>query len=132
MPATALGSEAYGPLGQWESRDGGFRIVLIEAPSPLPLNQSHGWRIRVTDSQGEPFEPAALTVVGGMPQHGHGFPAAPRLSPGKRAGEYDIEGMRFHMPGAWQVGFTVIGKDGVPYEVRREFVVGALPPDQGQ
>lgn len=41
-----------------------------------------------------------------MPQHGHGLNYRPRIAP-DGPGRYRVEGILFHMPGAWQFVFDV-------------------------
>ncbi len=38
-----------------------------------------------------------------MPDHDHGLPTAPLIRPAETAGEYRLQGIRFHMPGRWRL-----------------------------
>ncbi len=42
-----------------------------------------------------------------MPEHDHGLPTRPRVTRELGAGDYLVEGMKFHMHGAWQVTFAI-------------------------
>jgi hypothetical protein len=42
-----------------------------------------------------------------MPQHGHGFPTQPRATRELEKGRYLLEGMKFSMPGWWEIKLKV-------------------------
>jgi hypothetical protein len=46
-------------------------------------------------------------VDGGMPLHNHGMPTRPRITEELGEGDYRLEGMRFHMRGAWEVSIEI-------------------------
>ena len=50
---------------------------------------------------------ANINLKGGMPEHDHGLPTQPMVTEEIRPGVYLIEGIRFHMPGAWQMLFSI-------------------------
>jgi hypothetical protein len=91
------------------SRNRVFAVSYVSDPSPVPLLKIHSWTITVRDAAGNPVPDARVTVLGGMPAHGHGLPTAPQVQ-NLGGGRYLIEGLKFHMPGAWVVGFRI--KDG--------------------
>lgn len=91
---------------------GRYRIAFASTIEPLAINRIHAWVIHVTDADGRPVEDAELAVTGGMPAHDHGLPTAPRMTRNLAGGSYLIEGMRFHMGGAWQVIIGVAGPQG--------------------
>ena len=70
---------------------------------PLTINQMHSWEIRLTDLQGNPVEQAGIIITGGMPAHNHGLATQPQISPTDTPGVYHLQGMRFHMPGEWEL-----------------------------
>lgn len=53
----------------------------------------------------------AVQMEGGMPGHGHGLPTSPVLSL-QETGTYQIEGLKYNMPGNWLLGFRVNGELG--------------------
>ena len=55
---------------------------------------------------GEGLITPAITVLGGMPAHAHGLPTVPQVKE-LGGGRYLIEGLKFHMPGAWVVAFRI-------------------------
>jgi hypothetical protein len=42
-----------------------------------------------------------------MPQHDHGLPTRPRITKELGNGDYQLDGIRFHMRGDWELTFTV-------------------------
>jgi len=70
-------------------------------------------QVLIVDSEGRPVDGAAITVDGGMPEHGHGLPTKPRVTKNPGGGIYVIEGVRFNMGGWWEFRLTVSGPAGV-------------------
>ena len=87
---------------EWTSQRGVFEVSFESSLVPIEINRMHSWTLNVTRG-GEPVEDADITVSGGMPAHDHGMPTRPRVSAELGAGRYRLEGMRFHMNGAWEV-----------------------------
>ena len=81
----------------------GYSVKIFSQLSPLEINRIHSWHIEITDADGKPVSNAQITVGGGMPDHDHGLPTQPQVTEEVRAGTYLLEGMRFHMPGKWQI-----------------------------
>lgn len=50
--------------------------------------------------------PESVSVDARMPSHGHGMNYRPTVS-ALGGGRYQAEGLMFHMPGEWEVAFTV-------------------------
>jgi hypothetical protein len=42
-----------------------------------------------------------------MPAHDHGLPTYPRVTEELGEGKYRLDGMRFHMAGAWEITMTI-------------------------
>ena len=104
------------------SERGLYRTTISRAVDPVPINQIHEWYLRVETAAGKPVEGARITVDGDMPAHGHGLPTKPKvLSSGD--GNYTVYGMKFQMPGRWQLVFTIRagGKSDV---VVHDFLIG--------
>jgi hypothetical protein len=70
-------------------------------------------RVTIVDSDGRAIDGAALTIDGGMPQHGHGLPTRPRATATDAAGTYEIAGVRFNMGGWWEFKVTIATDRGV-------------------
>ena len=79
-----------------------FDVSYTATPSPVPLLATHTWTVTIADDKGRPVRDATVTVLGGMPEHDHGFPTTPQVKP-LGDGRYLVEGIKFHMPGAWVV-----------------------------
>jgi len=94
------------------TQQAGFTVRITAAPKGLPQNQMQRWLLHVDDVAGKPVTAAAIQVEGGMPEHGHGFATAPSVTE-LGAGDYAIDGLKFHMPGYWVIAFTIqAGKVG--------------------
>ena len=88
--------------------DGGhYRLSYRSHLIPIEINQIHSWVIRIESQLGHPIDGASVTVSGGMPAHSHGLPTRPQVTPGSQAGEYLIEGLRFHMAGQWVINVVI-------------------------
>lgn len=89
------------------TEDGHFRITATAELEPIAINTMHDWIVRVERPDGTPVPGARVLVQGGMPEHQHGLPTAPRTTGERAPGEYVVEGMKFNMTGHWQLTFTV-------------------------
>ena len=89
------------------SDNGMFLVSWTSDPSVPPLNQIHTWTIHVETADGQPVDDAEITVDGGMPQHGHGLPTSTQVTQKLGNGDYLMEGMKFQMPGWWEVRFNI-------------------------
>ena len=74
---------------------------------PIPINKFLGWKVYVETAAGVPVTDAEISINGEMPQHGHGLPTKPRVTRNLGDGVYEIEGMKFQMPGWWVINLTV-------------------------
>ncbi len=107
-------------LGPRTSAAGHYRAT-IETDEPLRTRRMLSVRLRVQDAAGHPVEGAAITVDGGMPQHGHGLPTAPRVTRELGEGRYQVDGLKFSMGGWWELRFGVTaaaGTDSVTFNVK--------------
>lgn len=90
----------------------GLYTVAIEPESePLQTGTLHTWLVTVT-SDGTPVTDAQIAVDGGMPQHGHGLPTAPKATSHIGEGRYRIEGVRFNMGGWWVLKLGIAASAG--------------------
>ncbi|MBX3569725.1 MAG: FixH family protein [Rhizobiaceae bacterium] len=86
----------------------GIFVVSIKPDGPEPsVGPIATWDLALTRPDGTPVSGAAVTVGGGMPQHNHGFPTEPRVSAAADPGRYRIEGVKFSMPGLWEMRLTI-------------------------
>lgn len=95
-----------------ESTSGAYRVSLEPPQTPPPLNRIHNWTVKVADRAGRPVHAAVFDVSGGMPQHGHGLPTQPRITRELAPGKYLLEGMKFSMPGRWEIRLAIQGPQG--------------------
>lgn len=92
--------------------DAGLYSVTIEpAVAPIPVGQLHAWTVAVTSADGTPVA-ADVVFDGGMPQHGHGLPTEPKAMGKDAEGRTVIGGVRFNMPGWWELKVHVDGEAG--------------------
>jgi len=88
--------------------DGGlFRVSWTSDPASPPLNRMHTWTLHLETPDGKSVEGAEISVDGGMPLHGHGLPTSPQVTQELGSGDYLVEGMKFQMPGWWEVRFGI-------------------------
>lgn len=91
----------------------GLYVGTLEPGSAsIPVGTMQSWTVAVTTAGGQPVEHAALSIDGGMPQHGHGLPTEPQVTEELGGGRYRIEGMKFNMPGWWTITLEVSGAAG--------------------
>jgi hypothetical protein len=83
-----------------------FRVHYDSSPTPVPILIVHQWTVTIVAADGKPTTGALVTVLGGMPAHGHGLPTVPTVRE-LGGGRYLVEGLKFHMPGAWVVAFRI-------------------------
>jgi hypothetical protein len=98
------GDEA-GATRRWSTKHL-FEVGYTSSPAPVPLLQVHSWTVTIADAAGRPVNDASITVLGGMPAHAHGLPTTPQVK-SLGGGRYLIEGLKFHMPGAWAVALRI-------------------------
>lgn len=105
MTATAATTGHSDPAehGSWVSASGNFLLSFRSDSEPPPINRIHAWTLHLGNAQGEPVANAEISVSGGMPEHDHGLPTAPRVTGYLGQGDYRLEGMRFHMSGDWEL-----------------------------
>lgn len=89
------------------SNSGNYRFTLYSELVPIPFKKIHHWILKVENKEGEPVTNARLYVHGGMPAHRHGFPTKPVAKKHLGNGEYRVEGIKFTMPGYWEMRFTM-------------------------
>jgi hypothetical protein len=107
-------------LSRTKATAGGLYDVSIEPESePVSTGRLHSWIAAVKTPEGEPVVDATIAIDGGMPDHGHGLPTAPKASH-IGDGHYRIEGVRFNMGGWWELHLSIngpAGKDEVTFNI---------------
>lgn len=94
------------------SANGVFQVMYKSLGGQTRINKIHSWELTVKDAAGQPVSDAMITVVGDMPEHGHGLPTQPEVVKIGAAGLYRVDGMKFQMPGWWVVTVSIMA-DGV-------------------
>ena len=111
-------AETFG-LGPRESRTAMYRAMLL-TDEPLRKRALQTIYVVITDRDGHPVDGATIAIDGGMPQHGHGLPTAPRVSEALGGGTYQIDGVRFNMGGWWEFRLhiaTPAGSDTITFNL---------------
>jgi hypothetical protein len=111
VSSVAAEAPATGPLASVRSASGGL-LVSASSSTPIVINQMHSWRLHIESAAGLPVTDASVSISGGMPDHDHGLPTAPRMTRNLGSGDYLIEGMKFHMNGRWQVTLAITTSQG--------------------
>ena len=93
-------------VSQWTD-DKKYHVTLHSNLYPLKMGKIHSWTVKVLYPDGKPVEQAKIYIHGGMPQHQHGFPTHPRVNKYLGDGVYRIDGIKFTMPGDWQIRINV-------------------------
>ena len=88
-----------------------YQVSMEPESEPIEQGPLHSWIAAVESTDGTPMVDATVAVDGGMPDHGHGLPTAPRAS-NMGDGHYRIEGVRFNMSGWWELRLTIDGSKG--------------------
>ncbi|SPC06473.1 conserved exported hypothetical protein [Cupriavidus oxalaticus] len=89
-----------------------YHVAIYPPGEPIAINKLHAFEIRLRSPSGEPVSGARISIDGGMPQHGHGFPTQPRVTRELGGGRYLLEGMKFSMPGWWEIKLRIDAASG--------------------
>ena len=90
-----------------EAKTKSFVVSLQTSPVQVPVNQHFSMEFTVRAADGTKI-PEQIAVSADMPAHGHGMNTKPRLT-ALGANRWRVEGMLFHMPGAWEI-YVYIGR----------------------
>ena len=99
----------FGP-SERASNNGLYRAEL-DVPESLNVGPMYQMTLRIRQSSGGALDSATISVGGGMPEHGHGLPTAPKAT-AESAGVYRVDGVRFNMGGWWVLSFVIEGAHG--------------------
>lgn len=97
------------PLFETNSSQG-YIVKIFSDSNPIVLNRIHEWQLSI-ERDNKPVSEANISLTGGMPNHDHGLPTQPEMTSESEPGRYIIEGIRFHMPGLWQIIINISGDD---------------------
>ncbi len=91
----------------WTSQRSLYVVSYQSELVPLQINKLHAWVLHIENADGSPVIGAHIEASGGMPAHDHGLPTYPRVTEELGDGDYRLDGMRFHMSGAWELTITI-------------------------
>jgi hypothetical protein len=100
-PASVLGPEL--------TRGRRFSALLEPVQKPVEVGAMGPWLVTLRDRAGQAARGCSLVLNAWMPAHGHGLPTEPRMTREFEQGVYQIDGMRFSMPGAWELRLLITG-----------------------
>lgn len=98
-----------------------YRATIKPAGDSIPEGKLHSWTLHLETIDSTAVDSAAISVWGGMPQHGHGLPTKPLVTRQLGGGDHLVEGMKFNMGGWWVVKFRVgaaAGTDTVVFNLK--------------
>lgn len=91
----------------WTSQRSLYVVSYQSDLVPLRINKLHAWVLHIENADGSSVIGAHIEASGGMPAHDHGLPTYPRVTEELGDGDYRLDGMRFHMSGAWELTITI-------------------------
>lgn len=94
------------------TESGLYRATLSPGAASIPIGRMQVWTVALQTAGGASLTKAAITVDGGMPQHGHGLPTAPQVTRYLGDGRYQIEGVKFNMHGWWTFVLAITASSG--------------------
>lgn len=92
---------------------GALYTATLEPIGPLKLRKLQQVKLNVRTADQVPVDGATIAVGGGMPQHGHGLPTAPKVTRAPGHGVYQVDGVKFNMGGWWELKFRITSAAGV-------------------
>jgi hypothetical protein len=103
------------------SRLGAYRVTLVSAVIEGPplvdspqIGKNNTWVVAVTDATtGAPADVPLTADRPWMPQHNHGAPTDPVVTPGD-PGTFTISALDFIMAGYWQLKLNLVPASGDP------------------
>ena len=84
-----------------------YKVTLYSNSTPVKTGKIHDWTLKVSTPDGEALDKVKIYLHGGMPVHRHGFPTRPRIKKTSGKGVYLVSGVKFSMPGAWEMRFNI-------------------------
>jgi hypothetical protein len=103
--AAACQPDLHGPGVQ--TIDGRQHVVAWRAPAPVPLAQFFAIDFAACARDGSRIDLARIDAT--MPEHGHGMNYRPVVT-SVGDGRFSAKGLLLHMPGRWQLSFSVGGE----------------------
>lgn len=98
-----------------------FKLQTHSHLADMPVRNFVEVEFTLTDTENMPVTGAKIRLSGGMRAHGHGLPTRPLVEE-LEVGRYIVKGLKFSMPGAWELQFD-IEIDGYTEQIRLNFVI---------
>lgn len=108
VEAPVANVEPWAGTHELSTHVGTYLLRWRATPALLPLAENFAIDVWVFDARAPdaPLADVTVDVDAGMPQHGHGLARRPRIAR-VEPGHWSAEGLRFHMPGRWELFFDV-------------------------
>ncbi len=90
--------------------------VDLQCDHPPTLSGFQQCNLTLTDKV-KKLADVNIIIQGGMPEHHHGLPTAPKTSWDSYNKHYNINGLKFSMPGAWQLTFLIDKTENLPRDI---------------
>lgn len=102
-PARAGSAANSGPRA---ATTASFDVSFTPDPDPIPRNRLFSLMVAVKPRDAA-VAPSLVLVDADMPAHRHGMPTAPVVH-ALGDGRFRVDGMLFHMPGAWEITIDLV------------------------
>ncbi len=127
IPDPCADTERFDEYAPGLEKEGAQVRVSLERATPAPPEKGDNlWEVEITDLDGAPIEGLDVSVFPFMPEHGHGTPVDPEVSPGEDPGEYAIDRINFVMGGPWEITFSL---ESAEAQISDEVVFSFCVPD---
>lgn len=97
------------------SQNNHYQVDLL-CDHPPTLNSFQACALTLTNNS-KPLSDVNIIIEGGMPEHHHGLPTTPKVSWDNDKKLHTINGLKFSMPGAWQLTFLIDKTKYLPRDI---------------
>jgi hypothetical protein len=108
--------------GMTKSGAGGVEVTLVSSTPAPPIRGDNSWTLAIR-RDGEPVVGAAVEITPFMPDHRHGTPISPVVTPGDSAGQYQAAPVNLWMPGLWEITVATTPSGGAEDSVVFRFCI---------
>lgn len=98
------------------SKSNHYKIDL-NCNHPPTLSSFQQCTFTLSNKQKEKLTNAVVKIDGGMPTHQHGLPTTPQALWNEKDNVYNINGLKFSMPGEWVLKFFIDKTDNLPRDI---------------
>lgn len=100
----------YAP-GMSKVGEAGYTVVLVSSDPGPPDKGNNAWVVQALDPEGAAVDDLDIDVFSFMPDHGHGTPVTPVITPQGGDGQYAIDPINLYMTGLWTVRLALEDAD---------------------